>query len=214
MGALWEVASFVFRTAGAKMQQNIHFAIWGTLLLLLAPLCETLPRHPASWDDADPSPGINAFVYMTLARLINFLLPEKKVWGLQASMMTKIFVGLDIVSFIVQAIGGSMLSGGGPDVDLRIVQIGQQIYTTGVAVQGAFIVVFAGIAYTFHVRVRALVREGEIDKRKGVNRIAWTLYIVLILIFVSLPAPSALADNPNQRLRSVSFSVSPNSPRA
>ena len=133
---------------------------------------------------------------MTLARLVNFLLPEKKVWGLKATMLTKIFVGLDIVSFIVQAIGGSMLSGGGPDVDVRIVQIGQQIYTTGVAVQGAFIVVFTGICFTFHSRVRALTREGTIEKRKGVNRIAWTLYVVLALIFVSY----TFLSRPRQRL--------------
>jgi len=186
MGALWEVASFVFRTAGARMQQNIHFAIWGTLLLLLAPLC-TLRRLPRIPQRTDPRLGINAFVYMTLARLVHFLLPDKKVWGLKATMLTKIFVGLDILSFIVQATGGSMLSGGGPDVDVRIIQIGQQIYTTGVAVQGAFIVIFAGICYTFHMRVRALVGEGAIEKHRGVNRIAWTLYAVLALIFVSTP---------------------------
>jgi hypothetical protein len=167
MGAAWELASFGLRAAGAKMQQNIHFAIWGTLLLLLAPL----------W--------INAFVYMTLARLIHFLLPEQKVWKLKASAMTKIFVGLDIVSFIVQAVGGSMLSGNGPDVDVRIVQIGQQIYTTGVGVQALFIVIFTGITYTFHMRARRYMRDGTIDRTPWVNRISWTLYAVLVLIFVS-----------------------------
>lgn len=40
MGALWEYACFMLRTLGAFDQQNGTFVVVGTLLFLLAPLCE------------------------------------------------------------------------------------------------------------------------------------------------------------------------------
>lgn len=39
MGGIWETAGFVIKTLGARDQQQMQYAIWGTLLFLLAPLC-------------------------------------------------------------------------------------------------------------------------------------------------------------------------------
>lgn len=42
MGAAWELACFVLRTLGAFDQQNGDYVVVGTLLFLLAPLCESI----------------------------------------------------------------------------------------------------------------------------------------------------------------------------
>jgi len=120
---------------------------------------------------------------MTLSRLIHFLLPEQKVIKLKATWLTKIFVWLDVVSFIVQAGGGSMMSNSG-DTPANIIRIGQQVYMTGVGLQAFFIFIFLFAAYKFHRRFRELSRERFVSVQ-GVNRLAWTLYIVLVLILVS-----------------------------
>jgi len=39
MGCTWECAAFILRTIGAHDQQKMIYPIMGTLLILLAPLC-------------------------------------------------------------------------------------------------------------------------------------------------------------------------------
>ena len=87
MGALWEFASFSIRSAGAKHQENTALATVSQILVLLAPM----------W--------INAFLYMVLGRMIYYFVPEQKVLGVKAVKIAKIFVWLDVASFIVQ-LGG------------------------------------------------------------------------------------------------------------
>jgi hypothetical protein len=93
MATLWETTGFILRVLATQHQASVGFATPSQLLILLAPL----------W--------INAFAYMILGRMIHFYLPDQKVWGIKAKRLTLIFVLLDIGSFIVQGIGGSMLSG-------------------------------------------------------------------------------------------------------
>ncbi|KAM3554712.1 hypothetical protein ARSEF4850_006339 [Beauveria asiatica] len=64
MGAAWETAAFSNRTLGAHNQQERQYALWGQLLFLLAPLSKCA--------------RINAFAYMTVARMVYFGLPDKK----------------------------------------------------------------------------------------------------------------------------------------
>ena len=92
-GTTWETAGFIFRTLATYNQTSQGYMITSQLFILLAPL----------W--------INAFDYMTLGRMVHFFLPDQKVWGIKAKRLTLIFVLLDIGSFIMQGIGGSMLSG-------------------------------------------------------------------------------------------------------
>ena len=84
MGATWEFLSFGIRTAGTKMQQSTALATASQLLVLLAPM----------W--------VNAFVYMVLGRMIYFFVPEQQVWGIKGIKIAKIFVWLDVLSFITQ----------------------------------------------------------------------------------------------------------------
>ena len=89
MGALWEFASFSLRAVGAKHQESEAIATVSQILVLLAPM----------W--------INAFLYMVMGRMIYFFVPEKKVLGIKAIKIAKVFVWLDIASFITQLGGKS-----------------------------------------------------------------------------------------------------------
>jgi len=163
MATAWECLAFVFRTVGAHDQQQLGWVIAGTLLLLLAPL----------W--------INAFVYMTVARLVHYLLPAKKVWGIKATWLTRFFVGLDIVSFLVQAVGGSMLSNNDPD-SYQTVRTGQQLYMAGIGVQLAFVVIFSAMTVGVFLAVRREGRLGPDLKRAKI--LIGILLAVLVLIMV------------------------------
>lgn len=87
MGATWETGGFAFRVVGSKNQQTSIFSFMAQFLVLLAPM----------W--------VNAFVYMVLGRMIYFFVPQKEVWGIKSIKIAKIFVWLDILSFLVQATG-------------------------------------------------------------------------------------------------------------
>lgn len=90
MGAAWEFASFSLRAASTRKQQSVPLAFVSQILVLLAPM----------W--------VNAFVYMCLGRMIYFLHPEQKVWGVKGIKIAKIFVWLDVLSFLTQ-VGGEFL---------------------------------------------------------------------------------------------------------
>jgi len=133
MGVVWELASFVLRALGAHHQDKLVYAFASTILFLLAPL----------W--------INAFVYMTAGRLIWTFHPLKKVWRLKAVSLAKYFVWLDVFSFLVQVVGGTMLS---PGSSANTMKVGKNIYMTGVGVQQLFIVLFFALTVRFQIEVR------------------------------------------------------------
>ncbi|KAF2020657.1 hypothetical protein BU24DRAFT_416336 [Aaosphaeria arxii CBS 175.79] len=132
MGVAWEFIAFITRSLGAHDQQKLGYAYPSSLLFLLAPL----------W--------INAFVYMTAGRLIWTFHPEKKVFGIKAIRIGKYFVWLDILSFLVQGAGGLMLEPGG---DAKILDIGKNIYMSGVGLQEFFIVALYAVLALITMRV-------------------------------------------------------------
>ncbi|KAK2675685.1 RTA-like protein [Fusarium oxysporum f. sp. vasinfectum] len=161
MGATWETIGFAFKTLGSRNQQNMTYLIWGQLFFLLAPL----------W--------INAFVYMAVARMVYFRMPDRKLLGIKAIRMTLLFVWLDIILFLVQGAGGSMLSN---NDDMNVIRIGQKLYMAGVGLQLAVIVIFIGITAFFYFKLRQL--EG-----RSMGRMKWlilTMLAVLILIVIRI----------------------------
>lgn len=183
MGATWETLAFILGALGAHHQQNLGFALAHQLLFLLAPL----------W--------INAFVYMTFARTVYFFLPDGKVGGVfRAVGMSKWFVGADVVTFIVQAVGGVMVS---PDASASVVQTGIHVYMGGLGLQEAFIVGFLVLMVLFHRKVIALERQDAWDgqlqssdtdacsaelavpKKRNWRGLLYALYAVLAFISVS-----------------------------
>lgn len=122
--------------------------------------------------------GVNAFVYMAVARMVYFRMPDRKLLGIKAIRMTLLFVWLDIILFLVQGAGGSMLSN---NDDMNVIRIGQKVYMAGVGLQLAVILIFIGITAYFYFKLRQL--EG-----RSMGRMKWlilTMLTVLILIVVS-----------------------------
>ncbi|KAJ6780350.1 hypothetical protein PWT90_06545 [Aphanocladium album] len=162
MGAAWETAAFSLRTIGAHHQQEMQYALWGTLLFLLAPL----------W--------INAFAYMTVARMIYFGLPEKKMWGVRAIKLTVLFVWLDIICFLVQLAGGGMLSN---NDDANLIRIGMKVYTAGIGLQLGFVVIFGVMTVWFYRRMQQVSRGASMGRLRF---LIWAMLAVLVLIMVRI----------------------------
>lgn len=143
MSAIWETSGYAIRSFNITRQAypNIYTAQF--LLILLAPL----------W--------VNAFIYMTLGRMIHFFLPtgEDRIFGVRARRVTKLFVWFDITAFLVQLAGGLMSSG----TDIKTTRLGLTIYTSGVGLQLAFIAIFCGIAIQFQ---RVLKRQDVAQSRQ------------------------------------------------
>lgn len=161
MGALWETLAFIIHSLGAKDQQQLGYAMAWQILFLLAPL----------W--------INAFVFMAFARMVLYWHPEGKIVGLKAAVIARWFVLADILSFIVQGVGGVMAS---PDANATVVRIGLNIYLAGMGLQQLFIVLFLGLMAAFQKRC---TRPGGADGKPSWRPLLFGLYGVLVCITVS-----------------------------
>lgn len=129
MAGLWETGGYISRSISIYNQTSSGVYIAQFLLILLAPL----------W--------INAYVYMILGRMMHFFLARDRIFGIRARRITLVFVLFDITAFIVQLTGGIMTSGTNEAV--ATVQLGLNIYTGGVALQLAFIVIFISLSIKF-----------------------------------------------------------------
>lgn len=166
MGALWETIAFVVHSLGSKDQQQIAYATVWNVLFLLAPL----------W--------INAFAYMTFARMVLYWHPEGKVAGLKASAIAKWFVLADIISFIVQGAGGIMAS---PTSSAEIIRVGLNIYLSGMALQQFFILLFVSLMFAFQRRCNQLssASSGH-DGKRSWKPLLFSQYGVLACITVRI----------------------------
>ncbi|CAK7235066.1 hypothetical protein SBRCBS47491_009163 [Sporothrix bragantina] len=165
MAALWETIAFVLHALGAHDQQNSGYATGWTLLFLLAPL----------W--------INGFVYMTFARTVYCYKPDHKVWKIAAVGMSKYFVWADVVTFIIQAVGGVMVV---PGASANVIKIGIDVYMAGLGLQEFFILIFLSLMIVFNRDCLALERDGFMTRQNGFlhgwRGMLYTLYLVLGLI--------------------------------
>lgn len=119
---------------------------------------------------------------MIVARLVYFLLPQKRILGMSPRWLAKIFVAADIVSFLVQAVGGSMLANteGG-----ETVITGQHIYMGGIGVQLFFVAIFGVVTVIFFRRVEQQIRAGIFTRNTAwVRPLIWVLISVILLIVV------------------------------
>ncbi|KAL2182216.1 hypothetical protein L209DRAFT_760323 [Thermothelomyces heterothallicus CBS 203.75] len=144
MGALWETLAFVLHSLGSRDQQNQGYSTSWTLLFLLAPL----------W--------INAFVYMTFARMVLYWHPENGVGGLRSIVIARCFVFADILSFVVQLVGGSMATA---ELHGKLGLAAVYVYMAGVGLQQLFILVFLGLMIAFQRRCsrEPLYDDGDSD---------------------------------------------------
>ncbi|KAI0383618.1 RTA1 like protein-domain-containing protein [Hypomontagnella monticulosa] len=168
MGATWETIAFILHSLGARDQQQIAYATAWQILFLLAPL----------W--------INAFVYMTFARIAWFFLPEQRLGGIKPASIAKYFVWADVLTFLVQAVGGIMAS---PSASANIIQIGLNIYLAGMGLQQFFIILFLVLMIIFHRRIQATPPEHIMEsaqRQKSWKPLLMVLYVVLVLITIRI----------------------------
>lgn len=173
MGGTWETAAFILHALGARDQQQVAYATAWQLLFLLAPL----------W--------INAFAYMTFARVAWFFQPERPFGWVQPASVAKYLVWADVLTFVVQGVGGTMAN---PEAPADVVRIGLDVYLAGVGCQQFFILLFlAGFMVVFHLRAsRSSMLDGPEsgDKLEGDWKpLQFALYSVLGLITVRLLTP-------------------------
>lgn len=160
MGTSWEMAGFGFRVASTQFQQSMAMYVPQLLFILLAPL----------W--------INAFVYMLFARLVYCYDPQQKAIGIRATRLGVLFVCLDIVAFIVQLAGASMLT----STDPNQLKWGKNIYMSGIGFQESFLLGFSVCVILFHRRNGAAAAA----QSKLFHRTLYSMYAALTLITVRI----------------------------
>jgi hypothetical protein len=144
-----------------------------------------------SYKKTDPSlshiffPGVNAFAYMVFARIVHFYSPTRKVWLFSPSILAVIFVTLDIISFVIQLVGGGMA---GPGASAESQKKGLNIYMGGIGMQEGFIVLFLGLVIKFHRDQLQAERVGRLaaDKIAGWKKLIWALYGCLLAITIRI----------------------------
>lgn len=129
--------------------------------------------------------GVNAFAYMVFARTVHFYSPTRKVWLFSPSILALIFVTLDILSFVIQLIGGGMA---GPGSTPESQRKGLDIYMGGIGMQEGFIVLFLGLVIKFHRDQLQAERHGKLaaDKMVGWRRLVYALYGCLVAISIRI----------------------------
>jgi len=117
---------------------------------------------------------VNAFAYMVMGRLVYYWLPTRSIWKVKARTMTKWFVWFDVISFFIQAGGGSLLDGD----DANLANIGKNVYMGGIGLQQAFLTLFFCIMIKFNIEVRRI----GIHRPTSWQTQLYALYAVLLLI--------------------------------
>ena len=127
---------------------------------------------------------------MVLARMIHYFHPTHRIFSIPASIMSIIFVTLDILSFAIQLVGGSYATRNDP---IEKQMKGVHIYMGGIAIQQFFIFVFLTIAVKFHLEMKKLDRG--MGSKLGWTRLIWTLYASLVFVTVGLKVPKLVHMN-------------------
>ncbi|KAG4432459.1 hypothetical protein IFR05_012049 [Cadophora sp. M221] len=173
MGISWEFASFSLRAAGSRNQQNTPLAFSSQILVLLAPM----------W--------VNAFVYMVLGRMIYFFTPAQQVFRIKGIKIAKIFVWLDVLSFLTQVGGGVLIE---PSNSQKTQMMGIHIYMGGIGFQELCILLFTAIAVRFAIIMRRLERSQGVMSSEQIldgkphnwRTLLYVLFAALALITVRI----------------------------
>ncbi|KAE8153051.1 hypothetical protein BDV25DRAFT_169594 [Aspergillus avenaceus] len=160
MGGTWELLAFIFRALQTRQQDKDYWATLHTMFFLLAPI----------W--------INAFIYMTLGRMIHYFIPAKKLAHISARRYGLLFVLLDIFAFLVQ-LGGAGLTTD-TDASEKTIMLGLHIYMGGIGLQEFFILCFTGLLIKMHLLMVRMESSHELDfeKLKGGFNWRWLFYAI------------------------------------
>ncbi|KAM5342899.1 hypothetical protein ACJ41O_013865 [Fusarium nematophilum] len=127
---------------------------------------------------------INAFIYMIVARLVHFLHPQRRMIGISAQWLAKLFVTADVMCFIIQAAGGVLIADQNSKDNAAL---GRKIYMAGAGVQLGCVAIFI-VIHTLFYRVLFLnARIGKLETRnRWTKSLFWIVYLVLGLIIVRI----------------------------
>ncbi|OBT74640.1 hypothetical protein VF21_06407 [Pseudogymnoascus sp. 05NY08] len=131
IGAFFEVIGFGARAAAYERTDALMPYIIQNLFILLPPAL------------------FAASIYMTLGRIINAV-NGGHLSIIRPTWLTKIFVGGDVFSFMVQGGGGGMMAGG----DQSKVKLGQNMILGGLGIQLLMFGLFWLTAVLFHLKIR------------------------------------------------------------
>ncbi|KAJ7186543.1 RTA1 domain-containing protein [Mycena filopes] len=161
MGGAWETAGLALRILAVLNTTSATFGTPSQLLILLSPL----------W--------INAFLYVLMARLVYFLVPEKHVIGISARRLSLCFVLLDITAFLAQAGGGSLIDSD----DAKTALLGIHIYMGGIGLQQFFVLGFAALVVRFHYKMNRIVGGPQTWRRPLAVMYASLTLITIRIVF-------------------------------
>ncbi|KAF5979383.1 RTM1-like protein [Fusarium bulbicola] len=121
-----------------------------------------------------------ASIYMSLGRLIKSL--EADDYSLvPIEFLTKTFVISDVISFLAQSAGGSMLTKAKSKGDQKM---GQNIIILGLAVQIYFFALFITILHIFHRRITAYPTSKSLSSISPWKQFVLVLYVNSVLIMI------------------------------
>ncbi|KAJ5937688.1 RTA-like protein [Penicillium verhagenii] len=171
IGGIFQVIGYACRIVAHNDLSSVTIYALQSILTLLAPTLYA------------------ASVYMVLGRLVHYLHAEN-LSVVRPNWMTKIFVGGDIFSFLLQAGGGGLMAS--KKTSTR--NTGSNVVIGGLVVQLLFFGFFVITAALFHTRINKFPtpkssEERELTQHQGWKKRNWVtvliaLYIVSILILV------------------------------
>ncbi|KAH7139287.1 putative RTA1 domain protein [Dendryphion nanum] len=142
------------------------------------------------------APLIAATIYMTLGRIIRALDAEEHA-VFSPRWTTKIYVVIDIGSFVCQMAGSAMQASG----DAEGVKLGNNIVMGGLGFQLAAFAIFIVMAAVFHRRLNTEPTAHSRRPNVKWRRHLWNLYAVSVLVFVrSLFRLIEFAEGPESKL--------------
>jgi len=108
---------------------------------------------------------------------------SKRVLKINAASLAKYFVWADVFTFIVQAVGGTMVS---PGSSATVVDVGLKVYMVGIGLQELFILLFLALMIRFHVRMNTMDKTMISIREVSWRPLQWALYSVLLAITVRI----------------------------
>ncbi|RDL41347.1 uncharacterized protein BP5553_01326 [Venustampulla echinocandica] len=165
IGGFFETIGYVGRALSSKQpsgEWTLPPYIMQSLLLLLAPAL------------------FAASIYMVLGRIIHLTDGESHAI-IRARWLTKIFVGGDVLSFLVQSGGGGMLAKSKSQDDAKL---GTWIITGGLLIQIAFFGFFIFVSGFFNYRLRKVPTDASSSASVPWQRYLFVLYATSGLVLI------------------------------
>ncbi|KAF8605084.1 RTA1-domain-containing protein [Ceratobasidium sp. AG-I] len=151
-----ETAGYAFRYIAIKKPTQDWPVIMSEIFIIVAPAF------------------LAANEYMIFGRMMAFVGSEHGL--IRPSIITKLFVGADVIAILTQAAGGSMLNGD----DMSTLKIGRIILISGLSVQVGTFAIFMAVAIAFDLKTRRLLGS----QMNPLRPLIWAFYASAILIII------------------------------